>query len=145
LNQVPIGDVLHSNSLTFGKIFTVKGLLINANLSHKKLTYNTACPSRSPEVTKINSITFILEYPFNNGKIIAHHQTRKTTQLNSDLLFGYLPSINNINTSLNSIEVTRKLTHNWSIRLGYHSIKFDFSENLGVRQSVSKYSLKYKF
>jgi len=144
-NQVPIGDVLHSNSLTFGKVFMVKKLLINANLSHKKLTHNTACSGRSPEVTKINSIAFILEYPFDNGKITAHHQTRKTTQLNSDLLFGYLPSINNINTSLNSIEVTRKLTHNWSIRLGYHSIKFDFSENLGVRQSVSKYSLKYKF
>ncbi|MBT4796469.1 MAG: hypothetical protein HON83_08710 [Candidatus Marinimicrobia bacterium] len=57
---IPIGNILHSNSLTFGKVLKVNRLLVNANFSHKVSKHNTACLGQSPEVSKLNSITLIL-------------------------------------------------------------------------------------
>ncbi len=159
-------DFLHSNSLALGKVFTIDNLLINAELSHNIATYNNysysynynyVCLSGvsyscytpyTADITKkkikTNSLSLMLEYPIKNGKITSSHTFVRRPDKGMQF-FGFFPNYDNVNTNLNSIDITHNFTKNVSGNLGYQRFDFIPSSNSTYTHNSITYSLKYKF
>ena len=151
---------IHSNSLALGKVFAIDKLLINAELNHNISTYSQTSiidfggictmdfPSTycSPVITlttkkerKTNSLSLMLEYPIENGKITSSHLFVRSPYE----IFGYIPNYDNANVNL--IDITYNFTNSISGKLGYE--RFDFIPSPYSTNSYDSitYSMKYKF
>ena len=135
----------HSNGLTIGKVFKLDKLSVNAELNHNISTYNPNCSEQSiKKKIKSNTLSLMLEYPIENGKITSSHLLIRTPYENS-LNFGYFPDNNNVNLSLSLVDVTYSFTKDISGRLGYQLFKFKFDPNSTYSYDSITYSMKYKF
>jgi hypothetical protein len=135
----------HSNSLTIGKVFKLYKLSVNAELNHNISTYNSNCSGQSIEKKiKSNTLSLMLEYPIENGKITSSHLLVRTPYENPQI-FGYFPNNNNVNFSLSLIGVTYNFTKDISGRLGYQLFEFKFDPNSTYSYDSITYSMKYKF
>jgi hypothetical protein len=135
----------HSNGLTIGKVFKLDKLSVNAELNHNISTYNPNCSEQSiKKKIKSNTLSLMLEYPIENGKITSSHLLIRTPYENP-LIFGYFPDNNNVNLSLSLIDVTYSFTKDISGRLGYQLFEFKFDPSSTYSYDSITYSMKYKF